>query len=53
MPVFEYGETEINALKARDAKLGSAIDQIGLIRLYPAQFGVRRPQFAKRLSRAQ
>ncbi len=32
MPIFEYGEIEINSLKARDAKLGRAIDQIGLIR---------------------
>ena len=30
-PFFRYGETETAYLKHRDAKLGAAIDRIGLI----------------------
>ena len=32
MPIFEYGQKEIEYLKRRDKKLGAAIDQIGMIK---------------------
>ena len=31
MAIFRYGETELDYLRRRDAKLGKAIDEIGLI----------------------
>lgn len=31
MPIFEYGDKEINYLKSRDKILGEAIDRIGMI----------------------
>lgn len=31
MPIFEYGQKEIEYLKKKDKKLGAAIDRIGLI----------------------
>lgn len=31
MPVFEYGQKEIDYLKSRDKKLGAVIDEIGII----------------------
>lgn len=31
MPIFAYGEKEINYLKKRDKRLGEAIDRIGMI----------------------
>ena len=32
MPIFEYGQKELDYLKRRDKKLGVAIDQIGIIK---------------------
>ena len=32
MHVFEYGQKEIDYLKNKDKKLGSAIDRIGMIK---------------------
>lgn len=32
MPIFEYGQKEIDYLKRRDKKLGVAIDKIGIIK---------------------
>lgn len=31
MPIFDYGQTEIDYLKRKDKKLGAVIDRIGLI----------------------
>ena len=31
MPVFEYGQTEIDYLKRKDKKLAALIDQVGMI----------------------
>jgi 3-methyladenine DNA glycosylase/8-oxoguanine DNA glycosylase len=31
MPIFEYGQKEVNYLKSKDKKLGAAIEKIGMI----------------------